>query len=147
MLVSLPLRFITLTLCSVPGFNYLLDHDVHSLIILTDSLKALHVATGILDTMIKPLCQCDEMHGSGSSFKDTILSTVLWIIQALQETSKATQNAPGHIHDSTVVVHGDGNLAKQLNQPGFQDLVKAQGRAKPTRGAAARGGTLPKTIV
>ncbi|KAF8925565.1 BRCA1-associated ATM activator 1 [Dissophora ornata] len=128
-------------------FNYLLDHDVRSLVVLTDSLKALHVATGILDTMIKPLCQSDEMHGSGSSFKDTILSTVLWIIQALQETSKAAQNTSSHIHNSTIAVHGDGDLTKQLNQPGFQDLVKAQSRAKPVRGAAARGGTLPKTIV
>ncbi|KAI8596652.1 armadillo-type protein [Dissophora ornata] len=114
-------------------FNYLLDHDVRSLVVLTDSLKALHVATGILDTMIKPLCQSDEMHGSGSSFKDTILSTVLWIIQALQETSKAAQNTSSHIHNSTIAVHGDGDLTKQLNQPGFQDLVKAQSRAKPTK--------------
>ncbi|KAI8360399.1 armadillo-type protein [Mortierella sp. GBAus27b] len=132
----------------VECYNFLLDHDVHSLLILTDSLKALHVATGILDAMIKPLHQYNEMHGTGTLFKDTILSTILWIIQALQETSKAHQGSADAIRTGTIVVQGTGKLAQQLNQPGFQDIVKTQSRAKPSRGpAAARGGTLPKTVV
>ncbi|KAG0291064.1 BRCA1-associated ATM activator 1, partial [Dissophora globulifera] len=127
--------------------NYLLDHDVCSLLKQTDSLKALHVATGILEAMTKPLHQCDEMLGSGTCFNDTILSTTLWIIQALQETKKADQLAASRLNTSTIVVQGDSILAKQLNQPGFQDLVQHQSRSKPTKGAAARGGTLPKMIV
>ncbi|KAG0017534.1 BRCA1-associated ATM activator 1 [Entomortierella chlamydospora] len=128
-------------------FNYLLDQDVLSLMTLTDSLKALHVATGILDAMIKPLSQSSEMHGAGSSFKNTILSTVLWTIQAMQENIKAEQNIADHISPGKVVVQGEGKLAKQLNQPGFQELIRTQSWAKPSRGAASRGGTLPKTVV
>ncbi|KAK3808483.1 MAG: armadillo-type protein [Benniella sp.] len=132
----------------VECFKFLLDHDVHSLLLLTDSLKALHVATGILDAMIKPLHQYNEMHGTGTIFKDIILSTVLWIIQALQETSKAHQGTANAICTGTIVAQGTGKLAQLLNQSGFQDIVKAQSRAKPSRGpAAARGGTLPKTVV
>ncbi|KAI1319926.1 BRCA1-associated ATM activator 1 [Mortierella claussenii] len=122
-------------------------NDVYSLLVLTDSLKALHVATGILDAMIKPLHQSNEMYKAGSGIKDTLLSTILWIIQALQQSSKTDQITMSHVHTSVIRVEGDGRLANQLNQPGFQDQVKAQSRAKPTRGAAARGGTLPKTIV
>ncbi|ORZ12186.1 hypothetical protein BCR41DRAFT_106255 [Lobosporangium transversale] len=135
----------------VECFNYLLDHDVYSLIILTDSLKALHVATGILDAMIKPLRQSEEMHGIGTDFKDTIVSVILWILQALQENTKGgPMAAVSHIQANTIIVQGKGKLAHQLNQPGFQSLVKSQSQAKPMKGAsaaAARGGTLSKTIV
>lgn len=142
--VHIPHDFVSFIL----GFKFLLDHNVHSLLLLTDSLKALHVATGILDAMIKPLHQCNEMHGTGTIFKDIILSTVLWIIQALQETSKAHQGTADVICTGAIVVQDTGKLAQLLNQSGFQDIVKAQSRAKPSRGpAAARGGTLPKTVV
>ncbi|KAF9408809.1 hypothetical protein BGZ76_005787, partial [Entomortierella beljakovae] len=105
---------------------------------LTDSLKALHVATGILDALIKPLSQTKEMNGSGTLFKNTILSSILWIIQAMQDNDKSEK----------IVLQGDdGKLAAQLNQSGFQELVRTQSHAKPSRGAASRGGTLPKTIV
>ncbi|KAI7828803.1 hypothetical protein BC939DRAFT_50735 [Gamsiella multidivaricata] len=127
-------------------FNYLLDHDVLSLIVLTDSLKALHVATGILDAIIKPLHQSEEAHGAGSSFKHVVLSTILWIIQALQETTESDKSVSGNNSTSTIVIQGSGKLAQQLNQLGFQQLVRTQSRTKPSRGAAARGGTLPKTI-
>lgn len=129
------------------GFNHLLESNVLSLITLTDSLKALHVATSIIDVMIKPLSQSSEMHGSGAQFKDIILSTILWIIQALQESSAGDHDPNVFRHTEKIVVQGGGKLAKQLNQAGFQDLVKTQSRVKPTRGAASRGGTLPKTIV
>ncbi|KAF9108723.1 BRCA1-associated ATM activator 1 [Mortierella sp. GBA35] len=131
----------------VDCFNHLLEHNVLSLMTLTDSLKALHVATGILDTMVKPLYQSEEMHGSGAQFKDIILSTILWIIQALQESNTTARDGNIFKHTETIVVQGGGNLAKQLNESEFQNLVKTQSSAKPTRGAASRGGTLPKTIV
>ncbi|KAF8976827.1 BRCA1-associated ATM activator 1 [Entomortierella lignicola] len=131
----------------VECFNYLLDQDVLSLMTLTDSLKALHVATGILDALIKPLSQTNEMNGTGTLFKHTILSTILWIIQAMQEKVKVDQNSSGYISPSKIIVQGGGKLAEQLNQPEFQELVRVQSRAKPSRGAAARGGTLPKTVV
>ncbi|KAF9143504.1 BRCA1-associated ATM activator 1 [Mortierella sp. GBA39] len=131
----------------VDCFNHLLDSNVLSLITLTDSLKAFHVATTILDTMVKPLYQSSEMHGAGTQFKNTILSTILWIIQALQESSAGDHDPNVFRHTEKIVVQGDGKLAKQLNQAEFQELVKTQSRAKPTRGAASRGGTLPKTIV
>ncbi|KAF8945987.1 BRCA1-associated ATM activator 1 [Haplosporangium gracile] len=131
----------------VDCFNHLIHSNVISLITLTDSLKALHVATTILDAMVKPLYQSSEMHGAGTQFKDIILSTILWIIQALQESSAGDHDPNVFRHTEKIVVLGDGKLAKQLNQAGFQDLVKAQSRAKPIRGTASRGGTLPKTIV
>ncbi|KAG0214486.1 BRCA1-associated ATM activator 1 [Mortierella sp. GBA30] len=111
------------------------------------SLKALHVATGILEAMIKPLSQHSEMHGSGSQFKDTILSAVLWIIQAMQGSKMPHSNDGSHITVPTIIVEGHGKLAEKLNQPGFQDLIKTQSHAKPTRNSGSRGGTLPKTVV
>ncbi|KAF9109273.1 BRCA1-associated ATM activator 1 [Mortierella sp. AM989] len=98
----------------VDCYNYLLDQDVLSLMVLTDSLKALHVATGILDAM---------------------------------EDTKTDQNMAAHICPSKIMVQGEGKLAEQLNKSGFQELVRTQSRVKPARGAAARGGTLPKTVV
>ncbi|KAK3841953.1 MAG: hypothetical protein J3R72DRAFT_146177 [Linnemannia gamsii] len=133
--------------CQVDCFNYVLDSSILSLITLTDSLKALYVATSILDAMVKPLSQSNEMHGAGAQFKDIILSTILWIIQALQESSTNDHDPNVFRHTEKIVVQGNGKLAKQLNQTGFQDLVKMHSRSKPTRGAASRGGTLPKTIV
>ncbi|KAG0007122.1 BRCA1-associated ATM activator 1 [Modicella reniformis] len=69
-------------------------------------------------------------------------------IESLQETSKIHQNMATAIRTDTIVVQGTGKLAQQLNQLEFQDTVQAQSCAKPSRGpAAARGGTLPKTVV
>ncbi|KAG0030029.1 BRCA1-associated ATM activator 1 [Podila clonocystis] len=131
----------------VECYNYLLEHDIRSLMAQSDSLKALHVATGILDAMIKPLATHKEMHGQGLQFKDIILSMVLWIIQALQEHSKGQQTEWHHIQVDTVIVKGFGQLASLLNADGFQFLVKTNSKAKPARGVGNRGGTLPKTIV
>ncbi|KAF9909162.1 BRCA1-associated ATM activator 1 [Linnemannia zychae] len=133
--------------CQVDCFNHILESNVLSLISLTDSLKALHVATSILDALVKPLYQSKEMHGSGTQFKDIILSTILWIIQALQESSTTDHDPNVFRHTEKIVVQGNGKLSKHLNHTGFQELVKTQSRTKPTRGAASRGGTLPKTIV
>ncbi|KAG0329114.1 hypothetical protein BG004_002398, partial [Podila humilis] len=141
----------------VECYNYLLEHDVRSLMIQSsDSLKALHVATGILDSMIKPLSTHRDMSGLGTHFKAILLSIILWIIQAMQEYSKGNRDAWQHIHISTVIVQGDGQLAKLLNTDGFQEKVKLHSKSKPmqSRGGAggrggfgSRGGTLPKTIV
>ncbi|KAF9208541.1 BRCA1-associated ATM activator 1 [Podila verticillata] len=127
--------------------NYLIEHDIRSLMAQSDSLKALHVATGMLDAMIKPLATHKEMHGQGPQFKDIILSIVLWIIQALQEHTKGQQTEWQHIHAGTVTVKGHGQLAGLLNSKGFQFLTKTNSKAKPARGAGSRGGTLPKTVV
>lgn len=129
------------------GYNYLLEHDIRSLMAQSDSLKSLHVATGMLDAMIKPLTTHKEMHGQGPQFKDIILSIVLWIIQALQEHTKGQQTEWQHIHVGTVTVKGHGQIASLLNSEGFQFLVKTNSKAKPARGVGNRGGTLPKTIV
>ncbi|KAF9180023.1 BRCA1-associated ATM activator 1 [Haplosporangium sp. Z 767] len=131
----------------VDCFSHLLEHNVFSLLAMTESLKALHVATGIMDAMIKPLSQCEEMHGTGSRFKDILLSVVLWIIQALQENNSTAQDADSHINVDTIMIPGGGKLAKLLNQSGFQTLVRSQSCAKPSRDKSSRGGTLPKTIV
>ncbi|KAF9922771.1 BRCA1-associated ATM activator 1 [Linnemannia zychae] len=133
--------------CQVECFNYLLDKNVLSLITLTDSLKALHMATSILDAMIKPLYQSKEMDGSGTSFKEIILSAILWIIQALQESSMNSNDHNVFRNTEKIKVFGENKLAQQLNQVGFQELVKAESRSKPTRKSGLRGGTLPKTIV
>ncbi|KAF9573832.1 BRCA1-associated ATM activator 1 [Mortierella alpina] len=108
------------------------------------SLKALHVATGILDAMIKPLRQLGDT--SATQYVDTILSTVLWIIQAMQDTGKA-QPIGIHFCTDAIVIPGHGKLAAQLNQPGFQDSVRTHSHTKPIRSSGSRGGTLPKTIV
>ncbi|KAF9327172.1 BRCA1-associated ATM activator 1 [Podila minutissima] len=131
----------------VECYNYLLEHDIRSLMAQETSLKALHVATGILDATVKPLATHKEMHGRGPQFKDIILSIVLWIIQALQEHSKGEQTEWQHIQAVTVIVKGHGQLASLLNSDGFQLLVKTNSKAKPARGVGNRGGTLPKTIV
>ncbi|CAO3569980.1 unnamed protein product [Mortierella alpina] len=126
-------------------FKYLLEHDVLSLMMLTDSLKALHVATGILDAMVKPSRQLSDT--IASQFVDTILSTILWIIQAMQDTTKVHEHSGGHSHSDAIVIPGYGKLAAKLNQPGFQDSLRTQSHAKPVRGSGSRGGTLPKTVV
>ncbi|KAF9314308.1 BRCA1-associated ATM activator 1 [Podila horticola] len=131
----------------VECYNSLLEHDIRCLMAQSDSLKALHVATGILDAMIKPLATHKEMHGQGPQFKDIILSIVLWIIQALEEHSKGQQTEWQHIQAGTVKVKGNGQLADLLNADGFQFLVKTNSKIKPARGVGNRGGTLPKTIV
>ncbi|KAF9967129.1 BRCA1-associated ATM activator 1 [Mortierella alpina] len=123
-------------------FKHLLEHDVLSLMTLTESLKALHVATGILDAMIKPLRQVSDT--SASQFVDIILSTILWIIQAMQDTTKVHEPSGGH---NAIVIPGYGKLAAKLNEPGFQDSLRTQSHAKPIRGSGSRGGTLPKTVV
>ncbi|KAF9961074.1 BRCA1-associated ATM activator 1 [Mortierella alpina] len=125
--------------------NHLLEKDVLSLLVLTDSLKAVHVATGILDAMIKPLRQLSDI--STSQFVDTTLATVLWIIQAMQDTTKPHDPAGSHFRTDTIVIPGHGKLATNLNQPGFQDSIRTHSHAKSNRGSGSRGGTLPKTIV
>jgi len=125
----------------------MLDHDVYSLLAQTESLKALHVATGIIDAMIMPLCHSDEMSGKGTHFKDTILAVVLWILQALQDFSKEDSATESRPKAETVVVPGPGKLSFLLNAADFQNSVRIHSRIKPLRGAGTRGGTLPKTIV
>jgi hypothetical protein len=125
----------------------MLEHDVCSLLEQTESLKALHVATGIIDAMILPLCHSDEMGGKGTHLKETILAIVLWILQAMQDFSKADSATDNRPKVDTVVTPGTGKLATLLNAPGFQNTVRTHSRQKPLRGSGARGGTLPKTIV
>ena len=115
-----------------------------SLLALTDSLKAVHVATGILDAMIKPLRQISDI--STSQFVDTTLATILWIIQAMQDTTKPHDPAGSHFRTDTIVIPGHGKLATNLKQPGFQDSIRTHSHAKSNRGSGSRGGTLPKTI-
>ncbi|KAF9408419.1 BRCA1-associated ATM activator 1 [Podila epigama] len=134
----------------VDCYKYLLENDIHSLMSQSDSLKALHVATGILDAMIKPLSTFKEMHGQGTEFKDIILSIVLWIIQAMQVYTKGDPQEWQHIHVLAVSIVGHGKLAHLLNNEGFQQRIKSNSHAKPVRGGAStknRSGTLPKTIV
>ncbi|KAG0056112.1 hypothetical protein BGZ83_006373 [Gryganskiella cystojenkinii] len=131
----------------VDCFNFMLENEVCSLLKQTESLKALHVATGIIDTMIMPLSHSKEMNGKGTQFKETILAIVLWIIQAMQDFNTSDASTANRPKVDIVVIPGSGKVASLLNATGFQNVVRVHGRQKPLRGAASRGGTLPKTIV
>ncbi|KAG0225897.1 hypothetical protein BGW42_004051 [Actinomortierella wolfii] len=115
--------------------DYLLDDVILSLLLQTQQLKAWHVAVG------------------------TILSTLLWVLQAFQQDTRADIGSSGA---TTIVIEGDSNLrlVQELNAKRYlhQEVRDAQKSKKRDRSNQSNGSNgngqagvvsrvLPKTVV
>ncbi|KAF9585107.1 BRCA1-associated ATM activator 1 [Lunasporangiospora selenospora] len=126
----------------VQCYKHLMDVNIVALIEQEKSLKAIHVATGILDAMVKPLRHSEEMHGHGKNFKDSILTAVLWMIDTIHK-GQSTDFQDNLNYCSPPVVKGDLKLAKLLNSPELRERVLTLLQTKQPRSA----GTLPRMII
>ncbi|KAF9975506.1 hypothetical protein BGZ73_000858 [Actinomortierella ambigua] len=138
--------------------DYLLDHFVLPLLLKAHYLKAWHVAVGVLDAMTQPLCRSSNSQLRRSSVA-TILSTLLWILQAFQDTATT-------INSGTKIITIEGNqqcrLVQELNSKQYlhqimRDAQKSKKRGNTRGGNGGSGGgdgggssearVLPKTVV
>ncbi|KAF9163936.1 hypothetical protein DFQ26_002008 [Actinomortierella ambigua] len=140
-----------LTTCT----DYLLDHIVLPLLLQPHYLKAWHVAVGILDAMVQPLCRVSDPTLRRSSLA-TILSTLLWILQACQDATTTTTVSTNGSGDGATIITIEGNpqcrLVQELNAKRYlhQEMRDAQ-RDKKRGDGRRRGGSearvLTKTVV